>query len=308
MKSPFPISGVLILICICLFEHNVNAQVISYKRNTLEVKVGIGGSLFFGDLGGSKGKRKDTFLDFDPASMRGNSSMGLKFNLSNRLALRTDYSIAQVYGDDAFSEDQSRYERNLSFRSTIHEMSVTGEVVLINLSSFGKNRRATSEIYTFVGGGVIRFNPQAELNGVWYDLQPLGTEGQGLTSGNDFYALQTFVIPYGFGYRKSIGKDCYLGVELSMRKTFTDYLDDVSGNYPDFDELREARGEVAVQLSNRRLDGAQPSNGQRGNPNNNDNYSFMQLTFSKGIGRGDTRTSGLIRRFARNRDRCPQVH
>ena len=64
----------------------VSAQIISYKRNALELKVGVGGTLFFGDLGGSKGGRKDGFFDYDVESMRGNTSFGLKFNFTNFFA------------------------------------------------------------------------------------------------------------------------------------------------------------------------------------------------------------------------------
>ena len=34
-----------------------------------------------------------------------------------------------------------------------------------------------------------------------------------------------------------------------MRKTFTDHLDDVSGYYPDLNELAEVNGQLAAELS-----------------------------------------------------------
>lgn len=155
----------------------VYSQVIKYKRNSLEVKVGLGGTFFLGDLGGSHGERKDGFFDLDVQSMRANSSFGLKFNFTNRISLRADMCYAQVVGSDEYSGDPGRFRRNLSFRSDIYELSFTPEIVLINLSRFGRKKTATSEIYGFGGFGVMQFNPQAEYNGVWYDLQPLGTEG-----------------------------------------------------------------------------------------------------------------------------------
>ena len=233
------------------FAHHVSAQVISYKRNSLEVKGGVGGTFFFGDLGGSHGEGKAGFFDFDVQSMRGNSSVGLKFNITNLWSVRTDFAYAQIMGDDQYSGDQGRFNRNLSFRSDVYEVSITSELVGINFSRFSRTKTATSELYGFVGVGVIQFNPQAFYQGRWYSLQPLGTEGQGLEGESEPYSLTSVVVPYGVGYRKNVGEKTYIGIELSMRKSFTDYLDDVSGKYPNRARLAEERGEVAAALSDR---------------------------------------------------------
>lgn len=269
----------------------------------------MGGTFFFGDLGGGSGARKDAFFDFDIQSMRGTSSFGLKFNFTNRIALRSDLCFAQVFGSDAFSEDPGRFSRNLSFRSSIYELTLAPEFVLINLSRFGRNKRATSEIYVFGGFGMMRFNPQAKLNGTWYNLQPLGTEGQGLTPESNLYSRQTWIIPFGVGYRKNVGDKMYLGVELSMRKSSTDYIDDVSGKYPDKSILLEERGDVAVALSDRQLGGPASSGANRGNADNNDNYGFIQFTLSRSIGKQTALASNIGRFFGglKNKDKCPSL-
>jgi hypothetical protein len=300
-----------ILACCLLFGlcsiTQVSAQIIKYKRNSLEVKAGVGGTFFFGDLGGSHGERKDGFFDFDIQSMRTNSSFGLKFNFTNRISLRTDICYAQVTGSDVYSGDPGRFRRNLSFKSDIYELSLTPEFVLINLSSFGRKKTATSEIYGFAGIGVFQFNPQAELDGVWYDLQPLGTEGQGLRPGTELYQLQSWVVPFGFGYRKNLGRKAYIGFELSMRKTFTDYIDDVSTDYYDTNALLEERGETAAALSDRMTDGSATNYSGRGNPKNNDNYSFVQVTYSRSIGSQDANSSKIGQFLAKfkHREKCP---
>ena len=40
-------------------------------------------------------------------------------------------------------------------------------------------------------------------------------------------------IPMGVGFYFTIDKKHRIGFEMNYRKTFTDYLDDISGNYPD---------------------------------------------------------------------------
>ncbi|MFT5723489.1 MAG: hypothetical protein ACI9JN_000603 [Bacteroidia bacterium] len=218
--------------------------------------------------------------------MRANTSFGLKFNLTNRISVRPDICYAQIVGSDAYSGDLGRFNRNLSFKTDIYELTFTPEFVLVNLGNFSHKKTATSEIYGFAGFGILQFNPQAQYDGVWYDLQPLGTEGQGLKPGTQLYNLQSWVVPFGFGYRKNIGKRTYVGFELSMRKSFTDYIDDVSKNYYDTDALLEERGEIAASLNDRNLDKPAVNFSGRRNPKkNNDNYSFVQITFSRGIGK-----------------------
>ena len=72
-----------------------------------------------------------------------------------------------------------------------------------------------------------------------------------------------------------------------MRKTFTDFLDDVSGLYPNQALLVQETGtDLSAELSDRSVnpDGINNSNYglQRGNPNNNDWYAFSGfiVTFS----------------------------
>lgn len=278
-----------------------------YRRNSLEAKIGAGATMFFGDLGGSGGSRKDGFFDLDWQSMRLNASVGLKFNFTNKVALRSDFSYGRVSGSDAYSEDPGRFRRNLSFRSDVYELSVAPELVLVNFAQFGKKKRATSEIYVFGGVGVFRFNPKAEYEGQWYSLQPLGTEGQGLRPNTNKYALQSIVLPIGGGYRKNIGKKSYLGIELSLRKTFTDYIDDVSTTYYDNDIIRQERGDIAAALSDRREGEPAAMNSGRGNPQYNDNYSFVQIVYSRSIGSTNTQNSKIGKFLTQlwGREKCP---
>jgi len=276
------------LVSILVFTSVANAQVDLYQRSLFEIKFGVGGTVFLGDLGGSKGKGKTGFLDFDLSSLRQNSSLGLKINLSNKISIRGDVFYARLFGSDVLSENPDRHNRNLSFRADLSEISVTAEVVSFNLAKFTRNQTNTSELYAFAGFGWIHFNPQGYYRGKWYDLQPLGTEGQGLIPGKEKYSLNSVVIPFGIGYRKNISKSVYLGMELSMRKSQTDYIDDVSGNYANVDVMRENRGDIASELSDRRIDKSANVVG-RGNPGQNDNYSFVQITIAKGFGKSAAR-------------------
>ena len=133
---------------------------------------------------------------------------------------------------------------------------------------------------------MFRMNPTTKFNGNEYELQPLGTEGQGssLTDKKNYNLIQP-VIPLGAGVRLSLGERISLNFEIGIRKTFTDYLDDVGRDtYYDPAALLALNGEEAVALSNRSLDGNVM--GRRGNSSNKDWYVYCggMITFRLGKG------------------------
>ena len=80
-----------------------------------------------------------------------------------------------------------------------------------------------------------------------------------------------------------------MGVEAIYRKTFTDYLDDVSIAYPNLAVLAEENGSLAAELSFRGDDvnpnANQPSAGvQRGNPARMDTYLTGGIVLTKRLG------------------------
>lgn len=108
-----------------------------------------------------------------------------RYNFTPRWALKANILFAKVHASDAVSNGS--YERNLSFKSPITELSVQAEVNFLRL--YNRKGYNCFSPYVFAGVAVFSFNPQAELNGKTYDLQPLGTEGQGLIEGKKAYSL-----------------------------------------------------------------------------------------------------------------------
>ena len=102
---------------------------------------------------------------------------------------------------------------------------------LYRLRGVRGRRGLKMDVYIYGGLGFMYFNPSAEVNGQRYKLQPIGTEGQGLSGQPDPYSRFTFTIPYGIGLGKSIDRYWGVNAELTFRKTFSDYIDDVSGSY-----------------------------------------------------------------------------
>lgn len=234
------------------------------QRN--EVGLMMGGSFYMGDL--------NPHLPF---AMTRPALGGLyRYNFNDRLSLRINGLFANIAADDAiikYNED-----RNLHFRSIILEGSVQGEV---NFLSFEPgNPKTPHSPYLFAGGGLFWFNPQAMHEGQWYKLYPYTTEGQGSEQYPDrrVYKRLNYNILFGLGWKINLGQHMTAGLEWGMRRTGTDYLDDVSTTYPE----QSALPAMGVIFSDRSLTNrGQNADFQRGNPNTNDWYSFagIILTF-----------------------------
>lgn len=196
----------------------------------------------------------------------------------NKISLRAGITYGKIYGDDLSNTGYKT--RNLSFATNIADANLCLQYDLFLLDD---NRKFTP--YIFAGVGVFHFNPYTTYDSAKIYLRPLGTEGQGLAIYPDkkMYALTQPQIPFGIGFKYKVSEHVLLGLEFSSRYLFTDYLDDVSGTYPDENELFKQRGQLAVDLSFRGNEInpslAFPSGKQRGNPHLNDNYYTSSFSF-----------------------------
>jgi opacity protein-like surface antigen len=232
-----------------------------------------GASNYQGDLVTNKSMIKETHAAFGGFA---------RYNLNDWVAAKFNLTYGKISGNDSKTQNT---ERNLSFRSNILEFGLTGEFNILGFQPYNLERVFSP--YIFAGVAMFKFNPQAELDGQWYKLQPLGTEGQGTSEypDRDYYKLTQFSIPVGIGLKYALNDLWTLGFELGARKTFTDYLDDVSTSYIDQEVLLNSRGsygEIAAALADRNLTGTPyPAGRNRGDSSGNkDWYSIAGITIS----------------------------
>lgn len=204
----------------------------------------------------------------------------LRYNFNTRLSVKVSGNYGEVFGNDAFSDEVFQRERNLSFDSKIYDGTLQFEFNFLKYEHGSEDHFFTP--YLFGGISIFYFNPTTTFEGKTYDLQSLGTEGQ---FKGDEYALTQPALAFGGGFKVDISYDWSINLELSARRLFTDYLDDVSKTYPDMDDLEEARGEVAVQLSDRSYSGISQPGRQRGNSQDRDMYFFIGLTLAYNFAR-----------------------
>lgn len=228
---------VITLVLVALLPNLADAQ--RWKRFRRQVIGGVGVTNFLGDLGGANQIGRDFVYDLDFQSTRPSLLIGYRYQVNSYFFARANLQWGILRSDDDLTKEEFRSERNLSFRSHFVELDLLGEFYFIQnargnlyrLKGVRGRRGLKMDLYVFGGIGYMYFNPTAELNGVRSKLQPLGTEGQGLPGEEDKYRRTTFTIPYGIGIGKSIDRYWSVNVELTFRKTFTDYIDDVSGDY-----------------------------------------------------------------------------
>ncbi|MEK6616511.1 MAG: DUF6089 family protein [Bacteroidota bacterium] len=232
-----------------------------------EVGIFLGGSYYTGDLNPS-----GHFNRFTRPAAGGLYRM----NFNSRFSTKIIGSYGTIEANDAYSSNVGNHNRNLSFKSKIMELAVEGEFNFLPYS-IGAKKSAISTPYIFSGVAVYHFNPKGYYQGRWYNLQPIGTEGQGsVFSNNKTYSLTQFAIPFGAGVKINIAKRIGINFEWGIRKTFTDYLDDVSGKYVDLVLLESEKGAVAAALSDKSLviEGGSNAGRQRGNSFTKDWYAF----------------------------------
>lgn len=272
------------------------------KKPRPEFIIGAGASNFLGELGGANQIGTFFVRDLEFKATRPSAQIAIRYKFNNRFAVKGGFYYQLLNGSDKLTKEPFRNNRNLSFRSNVLEVSGQLEFFITKEQQGSrykiKNAKGLKnydfQAYLFAGVGGFYFNPQAKYRGNWENLQPLGTEGQGLADGpGKKYSRFSVCIPYGIGVKEAITKEFALGLEIGIRKTFTDYIDDVSGVYYDNAALRAARGDMAADLADPSLlnmpaelggnsiGGIQSGAGQvRGHSNHKDAYMFMNITLS----------------------------
>ncbi len=231
-----------------------------------EIGLGLGTFVYNGDL--TKNSKLVQTYNYS-------GHLFFRYNFNKAIAAKAEFGFGQI---SAWDYASAHRRRNLHFKSILAELSIVGQIDILALL---KKDGELSTISPFLYGGVAGFyyNPKAKLDGTWHALQPLGTEGQGMAEFPDRkpYSLFQVSIPFGVDLRYNMSRKLFMGVNLGFRKTFTDYLDDVSTSYVDNSALENANGALAAQLADRRgeLTGENihfPEGAQRGDSSNKDWY------------------------------------
>ena len=270
-----------------------------WKRQRFEFSFGVGVSNFLGELGGANQIGTNYFKDLEWSQTRFAAAVGLRYKLSNYFALKGNATYGRVSGDDALTTETFRHNRNLNFHSDIMELNVNFEGAFqqeqighrYRLRKVKGLRGYEIYMYGFVGVGIFYFNPKSEIAGQTYELQPLGTEGQGYVPTREKYSRIQMCIPVGIGFKYTLDRSWGVGLELGLRKTFTDYIDDVSTTYFDFagygvPNAAELEAIADPSLGDPNAGAATGPGMQRGDPRDKDSYMFAIFSINYKLKKG----------------------
>ena len=179
----------------------------------------------------------------------------LRYRPNPRYGIRVNGNFGRI---SATGEGAAPNERGEStpvtriFRSSITEFNAVAEFDLFYLGDRESNFFAP---YIYGGFGVTSFNPEGEIEGVFTELQPLRTEGQGSGLSPNYdatpYELTAVSLILGVGMRVRFSDRIVIGLEVGGRKPRTDYLDDVSDTTVNYlDVLQGENGGLAARFSN----------------------------------------------------------
>ncbi len=316
---PWHLRMMIVIICVSTFSNYASAQL------KYEVGLNLGPSNFLGDLGGNMGRGQTFLKDHQWSTM--NLMKGVTFNVmpNEVIGLRVAINFGKIEGADSLIQGKGGYEearkaRNQHFVSNIFEAYAAAEIYpTALLEEDPSDLTHKLRPYGLLGVGVFKFNPKGQYidangNEQWVELQPLRTEGQGMSKypARESYSLTQMNVPYGVGLKYFFSDRFNLSFEIVNRKTFTDYIDDVSTTYiadQDFYDFFGATqtADIARQMANKSslLNGGLNRPGyeagdKRGTATNNDAY--YATTFKLGIRLGKDGSNGY-----RNQTRCPII-
>lgn len=322
----------LLALCVCFSWQQSDAQHLLLGNEDTQIEAGLnfGPTFFLGDLGGNVGKGTPLLKDLNLKLTKLMKGAFVSVYPSDWWGVRLAGQYTYVEGQDriinTFGVDELwRKQRNLDFKSNMWE--VYGALEFFPMEYIHRNDGdydARLRPYAFGGVGVFHFNPKGSLtdqagNVTWHELQPLSTEGQGFPQypSKKKYNLTQLNIPFGGGLKYLVSDNVNVGLELLYRKTFTDYIDDVSTVYIDRSNfalnLSAADAAIANQIADKTIGIVNPGRTryapgeQRGNSNNKDAYFSLALKLGIRFGGGQYGggNGSSYNSRAASRVRCP---
>jgi hypothetical protein len=280
-----------------------------------------------GDLGGNSGKGTNNVKDINFEFTKLMKGVFVTMYPKNWVGVRLAANYTYLEGDDAIInttgiDELWRKQRNLDFKTTVLEGYFAVEVFPTMLLKRESEYEPRFRPYAFGGLGVFHFNPKGSLtdaagNKTWYALQPLRIEGQGMPEYpySKPYKLTQINIPFGAGLKYFASDRIIISAEILYRKTFTDYIDDVSTKYIDPNNynkyLSSQEASLAYKLSDKAIGiiypgmTRYPAGTQRGDNKDGDTYFSVVLKF--GVRLGAIYESSFARRAAKQ-TKCPSLY
>ncbi len=210
----------VIFIAVIVSVSSVNAQI----SQRSEIGGGLGIFNYTGDL----------VRTYDLTTSKPAATIFYRSNISRVISFRTSLTGGQLAASDQNPIDAFAAKRAASFDLFLLELSGAFEYHFLDWRDDKRRLRFTP--YLFAGVGLFGISGTPKKTAEYSNVQ--------------------ISIPFGGGMKYVLNPKYYISFEIGIRKTFFDYLDNVSGGDPSF------------------------KNFQYGNPNDYDNYFFTGITLT----------------------------
>ncbi len=313
----------LLLLSFTILSDTYSQSFMFGKKVKWEAGINLGPSFFLGDLGGNSGKGTNDLKDINLEFTKMMKGIFITAYPKSWVGIRLAADITYLEGSDDIItttgiDELWRKQRNLDFKTNVFEGYLALELYPTMMFRMDKSYEPKLRPYGLLGVGVFHFNPKGSLtdaagNKTWYALHPLRLEGQGMAEYPNVkpYKLTQINIPFGAGLKYYVSERINLSTELLYRKTFTDYIDDVSAKYIDPNDFNKYLPASDAAIAARLADKVQPiifpgmtrfpSGTQRGDTKNGDTYFSLVLKF--GIRLGPVNENPVLKQT-----RCPSVY
>ncbi|TDQ07381.1 type IX secretion system protein PorG [Pedobacter metabolipauper] len=243
------------------------------QGQTVEIGLTGGGAGYLGDLNQN-----------NPLKISGMSAGGyVKLNLDAYWSVGLHYNYGSIKADDQESSNEHFRNRALNFKTSLNEVSMQVDFNFLEYFTIDRPKKFTP--YLFAGVGAVFFNPVGTYRdpgtsrNTDYKLRFYQTEGQ-----SQLYKNYALAIPYGAGIKLRLSDNMQFLSQIGYRTANTDYLDDVSGRYPDPVNVNWPNdGNLVTRIklsnpSNQSLSSLQGT--QRGDFRKRDTYMFVGIGIS----------------------------
>ena len=295
----------LLMLCICFAaSYTLRAQDASrlyVEKDGWAIGTNCGMSDLWGDVGTkSVVDHYNNSKYFDTVTFMG--GMFGRYSIHPCLGVRLAANYGSLYATDKWNYDLAkkatsqgadayqRYARAQNAKDYIFEGSILLEFMPFRMNPESKMAGRRGQPFLGLGFAYFHYTPYSTVaaSPTYVATYDLHLEGQGFGDGfPPKYSLWQPAIPLVIGYRWDLGQHLNLGIEYMYRKTFTDYLDGVSGKYisaADFKaHLTPKDAALAAQVADKgywlNLEPPNAAGNLRGNPSDKDGYSTITITF-----------------------------
>lgn len=268
-----------------------------FSQYQWEIGLNLGANGYLGDIGGNELTRRTSIFDIHINETNPSFGLYTRYKINKKFAIQGALNYLKLEDRDSNSSNPARRARNLNFRNTLYELSARAEWTFYLDTDLGNKGYYANKLNANLFAGLAGFyhNPQGQItkngalqyDGQWFDLRPWKTEGQ-----DKEYSKFSVAIPMGIGVYITSNNQWRFGWELSYRYTFTDYLDDIKGNYANPDDLDPQAAEFASQTYQALIDeinAEYQENDQYGNAGSIYDHQYVEgANNNTGTKRGDS--------------------